>query len=337
VLVAAIAKADADPVRGAEKREHFLRRAMGRLRAARVRPRIAERLGAEQGSRCDQRLYRVLVERQPPDARAGELREARVEPVRERRRDRAHVLAAATGDPEAAGAAATGVVRRRQRDPWIDRAGQEGGLAAARVPGHGDARTVDERQRLEIIDDALEAPGPRGNAAAVVARLHPVDPGLLRGVGGDCRPIEVGERVAALHDGGDDLATRAPPAQVATHDDGKRPRAVGAREDQSNGERTIGADAQPHCVFGRPEPAQRAGAQHFAGDDGRRRQGAVFVVQYATQQQVALRAPFAARADPGAVGAQERIGQLVDCRQVSRLGQRDRERITHAARRGSAA
>src|SRR5579862_7229614 len=64
MLVTALAIYDPDLIPNAEKLIDFTRGQKCLLRAFRVRPKVAETLGGEQGARRNTSLYRVLIDRQ---------------------------------------------------------------------------------------------------------------------------------------------------------------------------------------------------------------------------------------------------------------------------------
>ena len=67
-----------------------------------------------------------------------------------------------------AGSARARTVGRYQRNALVQGAGQEDGLAAARVTNYADALGIDFGPRLQIVDRAHGPPGPHGQRGPVV-------------------------------------------------------------------------------------------------------------------------------------------------------------------------
>src|SRR5262249_37947316 len=105
-------------------------------------------------------------------------------------------------DPIAARRRATtaGLVRDGQGDALVERGGEQGRLAVARVSGAANALVVDLLQATEVIDRPMDAPGPQGDGAAFVVlvdeRCQPTADVLAVGV--DVAAVERGDGVAAL-------------------------------------------------------------------------------------------------------------------------------------------
>jgi len=161
VFVLAVAVDDADAVGRAEPLVDLQGREVGLLVAGRVGPEVAAGLGREHRPRGHQGAKGMVVERQPR-LLAHERLEPRVEPEREALRDPLQRLPLGMHNAVRGRAAGAGAVGDDQGDPLIERPRQQGRLAAARVPRDGDVGGVHEVLRHEIVDHAVEAPGPHG-------------------------------------------------------------------------------------------------------------------------------------------------------------------------------
>ncbi len=134
-----------------------------------------------------------------------ELLELGVEPVREGRvdtLDRLDLAGRRIADPVAArgGAAAAGLVRNSQGDALVERRSHQRGLAQARMADHGDPLLVQLVHLDQIIDHALDTPGPEGDGAGLFFRVEqlPERAAGFLAVGIDLAVVEGCHRVTAL-------------------------------------------------------------------------------------------------------------------------------------------
>ena len=119
--------------------------------------------------------------------------------------------------PAWAAAAAAGFVGDDRGDAIVERAGQERGLAEPRVADDREAFPVDMRVGHEVVDAAVDAPGPPHDGARAVAGA--LVPHLGHGgahafvhvgaVGLDVAAVKCGDGVAALDGGGERPAVPA--------------------------------------------------------------------------------------------------------------------------------
>src|SRR5262249_8680280 len=151
-----------------------------------------------------QRLDSVLIERQAIHP-ADEVAKVRLKPVREVLEDRGNVLALVSLKAVATSPATTGIVGCGQRNALVGGTGKQRGLAAARVPGNGDALPVYLLERIEIVNNAMVAPGPGRKPAALVGRIGCIEPATLPAVRRNLHSAELRQNVAALCHIGDDI------------------------------------------------------------------------------------------------------------------------------------
>ena len=166
-----------------------------------VGPGVLDGVGEEDGPGGDQGDQAVLIEGEPLGL-VVEVLELGVEPVRVAGVDPLDRLADL--GPARGRAAAAGLVRDHQRDPLVERGGDDRRLAHPRPADDGDPAAVDVLVGHEVIDGTRQPPRPGGDRPPVVrARLRlaglevvgedPVDDALV--VGGDVAAVVRRQRV----------------------------------------------------------------------------------------------------------------------------------------------
>ena len=168
--MSAIAVGNRDVLRRAQKSINLARRQVSQPGSRRVGPMIPQRLGRQQGSWCDQGLEKMLVERQYMFA-AGELRQARAEPMRERGRHFGECLSARTGETKATRAARARRIRTGQGNALVRCASKQGRLAATRMTYNCDPCSIHKVKLEQRVHGAVVTPGP-GSQCWTVRREH---------------------------------------------------------------------------------------------------------------------------------------------------------------------